>query len=188
MPITPAAAPILAVNLIATANLGIKIPDFSLGVTNGVSKWVKQLVVIAPSAGTLGAGQGITPLVVPPPVLNTAFLATFPANGVFGIMTPLFILGLSNGLSAVFAQGLVKTTHATVGAGSGVANFKGGSAVPFIVQGLAEVGQQGDGPTKIARAIGQGLDIVFRSLAVPLVVAGPPNIVPGGGPGIGVVI
>lgn len=188
MPITPAAAPQLAGALAASAQLGMKVPDFALGVTIGLSKWVQTVKVIAPSSGTLGVGQGITPLVVPSPVIQQALFPAFASFAILGPMSPLHIMGLSNGLNLVFLQGLCLTTHPTVGAGGGVVKFTPTPAAPFLIEGLASVGMVGGGPVKLAGAIGMGLNTVFSALSIPCVVAGPPNIVPGAGVGFGQIV
>jgi len=188
MPITPAATPIMLGALTSAGVIGPSTPQLASGVVNGVCKWIKTVIVTAPSTGTLGAGQGITQLIVPPFTLAQALTLGFAAKQILGPMSPLLITGLANGLSQVFAQGTVLTTHASVGVGGGTVKFSPGAPGPLITQGMQEAGMPGDGPVKMGGAIGIALTTVFSALALTLVVAGPPNIVPGAGVGFGKII
>lgn len=188
MPLTPAAIPIMTGALLGSGLIGSQTPQLSSGVVNGVCKWVKTVTVLAPSSGTLGAGQGLAPLVVPPPTLFGALTQGFAAMEILGPMSPLLINGLANGLSQVFAQATVITTHVAVGVGAGTVKFTPGTPGPILTQGMQEAGMKGDGPVKMGSAIGIALTIVFSALTLPLVVAGSPNIVPGGGVGFGKIV
>lgn len=166
----------------------MKVPDLSLGILIGVSKWVPTIQVNAVASGTLGVGTGLAPLVVPAPLLTTSFLPVFAANGIFGVFSPLFVAGLSTGLNLVFLQGICRTTHPNVGIGAGVVRFIAPPATPFLIEGLASVGMVGPGPAKLANAIGQGLGIAFSTLVLPCVVAGSPSPVASAGVGFGQIV
>jgi hypothetical protein len=141
-------------------------------------------------AGTLGAGTGIIPLIVPTPLVLTSLTTGFASSGILGVLAPKLIVGLATGLtSGWLALALLQTVHPTVGVGTGVARIVGPSAVPALIGGFAAVGMVGDGPTRIARAIATGLDITFASfvqLGLPIV--GSPSPVGSAGVGIGTVI
>lgn len=166
----------------------MKVPDLALGIMIGVSKWVPTIRLTAPSSGTLGVGTGLTPLIVPAPVLQLAMAPTFAANGIFGVMSPLLITGLSVGLNTVFLQGICQTTHPNVGVGGGVVRFNPPPATPFLVEGLASVGMVGEGPTRLANGLGQALGIVFSALTLPCVVVGSPSPVASAGVGFGQIL
>lgn len=190
MPLAPPIlTPIIAANLIATANIGPGVPQYSQGVANGVAIHLLQNTkVVTVDAGALGVGTSVMPLLIPPPVLLAAILAGFAAGGIIGPMSPLLALGLANGLSQGLQLAIVQTNHPTVGVGAGVARFVGSSAVPSIIQGFAAAGMTGQGPVKKATALGIGLDILFASFALPIPIVGAPAPSPGGGAGFGFVI
>lgn len=188
MPITPAATPVMMGALLGAGLIGSQTPQLASGVVNGVCKWVKTVTVIAPATGTLGGGQGIAQLVVPPPTLMGPLTQGFAAMQILGPMSPLLIAGLANGLSQVFAQGTVLTTHVAVGVGGGTVKFTPGAPGPILTKGMQEAGMTGDGPVKMGGAIGIALTSVFSALTLPLVVAGSPNIVPGAGVGFGKIV
>ena len=184
----PTLAGTLIPNLAATGHLGVSMPQFALGVANGVLQWFQVLVVATADTGQLGAGAGVVPLIVPQPVLLAAMSSTFPASGITGIMAPLTILGLSNGLSLGFAQGQVLTTHPMIGVGTGVCTFKGPPAVPSRLAGFASAGLVGTGMVQIATALGVALTTVFSSLVLPTPIAGAGSPASGAGTGTGKIL
>lgn len=190
MPIAiPAIVGVLVPNMFATGSFGDKMPQLATGVATGLQKWVPSMVVQTLDSGSLGVGSGgPMPLVVPQPALYGALLTGAAASGVLGIMAPLMFLGLANGLVLAFAQMLIKTTHPGIGAGTGAARFIGGSAVPVMIEGFASVDMKGDGPVKIAKAIGIGLDITFQALAIPVPIVGSASPSGGAGAGVGTII
>ena len=189
MPLTPASITgLVTVNLLATGNLGTKVPQLAAGVAAGVMLWNASLKVVTIDAGTLGVGVGLLPCVIPQPLLLASFLGGLAATGNVGVMMPLLALGLANGLALSFATGVITTTHPTVGTGTGVARFNGGSAVPGMIGGFASVGMVGPGPTKIATGIGVGLDTAFAAFTVPIPIVGPPSPAASGGTGFGTIV
>ncbi len=188
MPITPAAIPLMLNSLLFNGCIGMKTPQLAAGVVLGVCKWSAAVQVLAPSTGTLGVGIGVAPLVLPPPVFVGPLYQGFSAMSILGPLSPLLITGLSQGLSLLFAQGIVQTTHATVGVGVGVARFTPPPGPPMLLLGMTEAGMVGGGPTKFAGALAIALTTIFSALTMPIVVAGTPNILPGAGPGIGKII
>ena len=174
MPIAgPIAIPTLAANLVATAMLGPGVAKYATGVINGLSIWVPQVSVTTVDVGSGGAGTNIPlPLIVPTPVLLANLTAGMISQGIFGPMAPLFLLGLANGLTAVFLQTLIKTQHAGVGVGSGVASFKAPPAFASIILGFASAGMVGVAAARKAAALGQGLDVTFASLFLPVAIVG----------------
>jgi hypothetical protein len=189
MPLTPVGlSAVLIPNLVGAGMLGTGLPQYALGVSNGVVLYNLQLKVITVDAGTLGAGVGLLPLLVPQPLLLSGLFAGFAAQALIGPMAPPLAIGLANGLSLGLVQGLVTTVHPTVGVGACVARFVGPSAVPSMIAGFASAGMVGPGATKKASAIGIALDIVFQAFTLPIPIVGPPSILPGGGAGFGTVV
>lgn len=192
MPLNPPtlAAAFLAPNLLATGNIGSAMPKLALGVSIGVCRYLTvQAKVSTTDVGFLGVGTSVFPLIVPQPMLQVAFLASFSAAQVLGALAPLLITGLATGLTTGFAAtALVQTNHPSVGAGTGLARLSAPSAVPAMLFGFSSVGMVGDGPQKIARAIGLGLDTTFASFYLPVPIVGAPSTSSGAGIGFGSVI
>lgn len=189
MPLTPPGlAGVLIPALVASAQLGIAVPQFCLGVGTGVTLFAQASTVTSIDTGTLGVGVSVLPLLVPQPLLLTSMLSGFAATGTIGVMAPLLAVGLANGLSLGFLQGLVTMTHPGVGLGAGVAKVIAVGAVPSMIAGFAAAGMVGPAAVKMATAIGIALTLTFAVYILPVPILGPPNIVPGAGVGIGKII
>jgi hypothetical protein len=192
MPLNPPAlaAGFLAPNLISTGNIGIGVPKFSLGVAIGVCQYLTvQSKVLTVDTGTLGAGTSIFPLIVPFPLLQGYMAAAFAQAGLMGFLAPPFILGLSNGLTTGWlALALLQTNHPGIGVGAGVARIIGPPAASAMMMGFASVGMVGNGPIKMARAIGSALDMTFATWFLPVPIVGAGSPVGGAGVGFGTVI
>ena len=189
MPLTPVGlAGVLVPALLSAGNIGIAVPQLALGVGTGVGLFAQQSSVVTVDVGTLGVGAGAQPIIMPQPLLLAGFIAGFAATGTSGVMAPLLALGLANGLNVGFLQGLLVTVHPTVGLGSGVAKVIPAAAIPSMIAGFAAVGMVGPGAIKTATGIGIGLTIAFASFVMPIVIAGPPSIAPGGGAGFGKIV
>ena len=192
MPLNPAplAAGFLAPNLVATGNLGVAVPTLALGIASGVCQYLTSAVVNSVDVGTAGVGTTLFPLIVPSPLIQSSILSGFAAMGIMGIAAPALILGLSTGISTgLSALALLQINHPGVGVGAGVVRLTAATAVPFMINGMASVSMSGAGPTKVATALGIGLDLTFASfvqLAVPIV--GSPSPVASSGVGLGTVI
>lgn len=190
MPVTiPGIVGAVSPNLLAVALIGTDVPKLSLGVANGTANWVSQITVQTVDAGTAGAGSGgPLPVVVPTPLLQGAMTAGFSSNGLLGIFSPLLITGLTNGLVLAFAQMLIKTTHAGVGTGSGVATFRAPPASVAMVAGFKSAGMVGDATERMANAVGLALDTTFASLVIPVPIVGSASPVGASGTGVGKII
>lgn len=189
MPITPVTiAGTLIPNLVACGNIGIAVPQFALGVGTGLTIMCQNSTVVSVDVGTLGVGAGVQPLLVPQPLILDSLLAAFAATATIGVMMPPLALGLANGLALGFLEGLLVTVHPGVGLGSGVARVIATTGVPSMIAGFAAVGIVGPGGIKMATAIGIGLTIVFAAFVTPIVIVGPPSILPGAGPGFGKIV
>lgn len=189
MPITiPGMTATLIQGLVSSGALGIGTPQLALGVAIGTFQWLQACSVVSVDTGTLGAGVGLGPMIVPPNVLIPAMLAGFASSAIIGIMAPPTALGLAQGLSLGFAQGLIVTANVGVGLGGGVSKLIPVPAFPFIQAGLTSAGCIGISSVQLAAAITVAFTTVFGALVFPIVVTGPPSIIPGGGAGTGKVI
>ena len=193
MPLNPPAlaSGFLAPNLSATGNVGTSVPMFCLGIAIGVCQYLTvEAKVMTVDVGTLGAGTGIAPLLVPNALVLTSLMTGFASVGFIGVMAPKVIAGLATGLASGWtALALLQTIHPSVGVGTGVARIVGPSAVTAMIQGFAAAGMTGDGPAKMARALGTGIDMTFASFiqpGLPIVGAGSP--VGSAGTGFGTVL
>lgn len=190
MPLTPPGiAGVLTPALLGTGNFGISVPQLALGIGTGVTLWTAALTVVTVDAGTLGAGVGAIPCLIPPPLLLGGMLAGFASAGLAGISSPLLATGVAVGLSIAFpTQGVITTFHPTVGVGAGVCTFPGPSAVPFMIAGLASVGLVGPNVVQIGTGIGLGLDLSFSVFLIPIPIVGAPAPSPSSGAGTGKII
>lgn len=193
MPLNPPtlAAGFLTPNMVSMGNVGTGVPKLALGIAIGVCQFLTaQSTVMTVDVGTLGVGTSIIPLIVPSPLVLSSLTSAFASVGILGIMAPKLLSGLATGLTTGWLSlALLQTNHPSVGVGTGVARVVGPSAVPAMIAGFSTAGMVGDGPTKIARAIGIGLDMVFASfvqLGVPIV--GVPAPTGSSGVGFGTVI
>jgi hypothetical protein len=160
-------------------------PQLAQGVAMGVVLWANSgAVVTTVDTGTLGVGAGAVPLVVPSPLILGNLTTAFAAQAMLGPMAPLECVGLSNGLSLGLAEGLVVTTHPSVGVGAGVIKITG-TAIPSMISGFASAGMTGPGAVKQATAIGMALDLTFTEFVLPTPIVGPPSIVASAGVGTG---
>lgn len=190
MPVTtPQAMATLVPNLVATAMLGVGVPKLARGLGIGLSQWTPTIALSTTDVGTAGVGKGApVPVVIPQPVLYGNLLASMVSHGLIGVLAPAFALGLANGLVLLYAQAVTNTTHIGVGVGAGVTTFKPPSAFPAIHAGFAAVGMTGEGSTKLARALSQGLERTFRALVLPQPIVGVPSPTASSGRGLGVII
>lgn len=190
MPLTPVGLTGTLVPAMAgTGQIGAGMPKLALGIATGTVLFAGSATVVTIDTGTLGIGAGVTPLIVPPPLLLASLLLGMQSQQILGPMAPLLAAGIAAGLSAGFAQAILVTTHAGVGAGAGVARIVGaGSAVPLMIQGFESVDLKGQGTVKKATAIGMALDHVFKDFAIPVAIMGAPTPVGGTGVGVGKIV
>lgn len=179
----------IAPNLLSVGNIGTGMPKFALGIAVGVCQYLTSLAkVVTVDVGTLGTGIGIMPLIVPNPLLQSSLFSGFSSMQIRGVGAPLLLTGLTNGLVTGWtALALLQTNHPTIGVGTGVAKIVGPSAIPSMIAGFASVSMTGDGPTKMATAIGIGLDITFASFVEPIPIVGTATPTGGAGAGFGMV-
>jgi hypothetical protein len=175
----------IAPNLLSVGNIGMGMPKYAMGVAIGVCKYLTiQAKVVTVDAGSLGVGTSIMPLIVPPPLLQGALYSGFGSAGILGPMAPLLITGLTNGLTTGWlALALLQTNHPGIGLGAGVARIVAPTAIPIMLAGFAAMGMVGDGPVKMATALGIAMDITFAAFFEPVPIVGIAS--PAGGAGVG---
>lgn len=189
MPITPVGlVGTILPSLASVAMTGISVPQLATGVAAGIMLWNPLIKVASVDVGTLGAGAGTGPVIVPPPALLGAMLSSFAASGLIGIMSVPLATGLSLGIATGYAQGLIVTVNPGVGVGTGVAKIIPPPAVPSMIAGFAVAGLIGISSVQLATAIGLALTITFAALVLPIVIAGPASPLPGAGSGIGQIV
>jgi len=189
MPITSAGATaVILESLITNGMIGTGTPTVANAIGIGVSTWIQALPVTTIDTGAIGVGEGIAPLIVPTPLLLAAFFESFAGEGILGVSAPLFINGLSQGLTLTFIQGLILTTHPTVGTGAAICSFSPLSAIPFLIAAFSGNGLTNLGAIKMSTAIGIGLSTVFSSLILPSPIVGPAGPAPSAGSGFGNIV
>lgn len=174
MPFLPSiAAPILLTNLISVGDVGQGAGTLAMGIAVGVSEWLPTVQVTTADTGTIGAGIGEIPLLVPTPLLLPNMTVGFAAQEIIGVMAPPTILGITNGLVLAFASALVSTTHPSVGTGSAVVKFSSPPSAQAMIAGFASQGMNTPVAAKLATAISQALDTTFAALILVSPIVGP---------------
>lgn len=190
MPVTTAQAiSTLVPALAGTSMVGFGVPKFVRGLGIGLSTWTPTIIINSTDVGTAGSGKGApVPITIPQPLLYGNLFTGMSGQGLIGVMRPAFLLGLSQGLVVLYAQCVTSTAHVGVAVGAGVATFRPPPALPFIQAGFAAVGMVGEGGIKMARALSQGLERTFRSLALAQPIVGPASPTGASGRGIGKIL
>lgn len=187
MPLNPPALAtgFLAPNQLGVGNIGTGMPKLAMGVAIGVCQYLTvEAKVISVDTGTLGVGTTIFPLIVPPQLLQASLLQGFAAMRILGVLAPLTITGLTSGLTTGWTSlALLNIQHPGVGTGAGVARIVGPSATTAMINGFAAMEMTGEGPTKMARAIGMALDLTFASFFTSVPIVG--SVSPTGSAGVG---
>ncbi len=189
MPFTPTAATgILFGSIISAGNIGTGVMKLATGVAFGTDAWLHTVNVTTIDTGTVGAGVGVIPFLVPQPLLLGTLTAGFADQNILGISAPLLILGLANGLSLALATGLITTTHPSVGTGTGVVTFSAGPATQAMIAGFNAQGMNTPVSQKLAIAISQGLNSALSSFVTVTPIAGASGPVASSGTGSGTII
>lgn len=184
MPYSPTfAIPVINTSLASVGNIGQGATKFASGVAFGIENWIHTIKVTTVDTGTLGAGVGAIPLIIPNPVLFTSLSIQFIAQGIIGVMAPLTVTGLTNGIVTALATAIVSSTHPSVGTGSAVVRFSPGPSTQGMIQGFQSQQMNTPASIKMATAIAQALDIVFASLVLVSPIVGPSS--PTGSSGVG---
>lgn len=170
---------------LATPFKGVAIPQFALGVSSGLMLWLPQLVVQTVDTGTLGVGSGVAPFALPSIYLTEVLLQSYAENNQIGPQAPIEATALGQGLALALAQGVMTTTHPSVGVGTGVARVYGPPAFPSLMQGFAVAGLVGQGAGSKANAISTALVKALAAFTSPIPIVGPSSPTVGGGTGIG---
>jgi len=175
--------------LASTGHLGLGMPKLAMAVGLGVSTWAQKAVVNVTAAGAVGVGvAGPLPLLVPQPLLLANIQIGFLSAGLMGFFSPLTVMGLANGLAQALPLGLILASVMGVGSGAGVALIKGPPAQAGFQEAFASFDMTGEGPTKLALALGLAFDQTFAAFIIPIPVVGPVGPAPGAGTGVGKIV
>lgn len=188
----PLVAPVLSATItgaiFAGGLIGPAVPQLGSGIGQGIALWVQRLKVVTIDAGAVGVGKGLAPLIIPQPLIMTNLLIAYAANGQLGVMAPLEATAIANGLFVGFAQGVISTTHPSVGAGAAIARIQGPPAFSSLMQGFSSAGITGQGASKKANAISLALSIIIQTLVLPVAIVGAGGPSPSSGSGSGSII
>jgi hypothetical protein len=190
MPLDPiTVSGMVLVNETANLLIGVSNIQLALGVANGLFMYATAgLTAQTIDVGVFGTGVGVgVGIILPPPVLASAFATTFPPAPVIGIAAPSLINALSVGLSIAFATAIITTVHPTVGSGAGVVTPipNTGVSIPAFIAGFTSAGLLGIGAKTLATAIATGLDMALPSGKGAVVISGSASIAPSSGVGFG---
>lgn len=189
MPLTPATLTgALASNLSAAGLIGPSSSQLAAGIAAGVMLWNPQVAVITADVGSLGAGAGLMPCVIPQPLLLGGLQTGMASFNNIGPFAATLALGIANGLAAAYPSGMITTTHPGVGAGTGIAKFAGPSAIASLISGLGSAGLTGTWIANIGSAVGLGLDIAFAGFTVSIPIVGSASPTGGSGSGFGTIV
>jgi hypothetical protein len=186
MPLTPPglAAPI-ATALAGTGHIGIQIPKIALGIATGIVFWAQAARVTIVGAGAAGAGTVSFPAIVPAPALIPTILAGFAAHRVIGIRAPILATAIGTGVATgITSQSLILAAFPGVGSGTGTVKILG-NGPSALVRGFLAVGLTGTQNTRLAKAVGFGVDKCFAALSMFVPVVGPAGSAPGAGTVVG---
>jgi len=191
MPLGPPTLPIFQSAFLSHGLIGPGTAQLAVGCSNGLQQYMTVgCTTISIDVGTLGAGTGFGfGIVLPQPVLTgamTSFFAGLLIGGPFGPVTASAIsFGISNSLST---SALVNTINAGVGVGAGKVQFiPNGIGGNIFTAAFLAAGMTGPMIPSLGQAVGGAMDSVIASALGIVAIAGPPNILPGGGVGIGTV-
>lgn len=194
MPILPQAVTgIMTANLAANAFFGITVPQLAGAFGLGFSSYmVSGPVIQTTDTGTLGAGVGTGPgLILDPLILISSLNATFTAQGIIGAQRTQLINAVALTVSASLPTGIITTASAGVGVGAGIVTSvipNPALSVPTMIGSFTSFGLLGVLSANLATAIALGIDQALPSSQGAVVIAGPPNIIPGAGVGIGKIL
>jgi len=190
MPLDPiSVGGIIRVSLLSAGIVGTGSSQLCLGLTNALCTYSKSAMVVTTiDVGTLGVGKGIgAGVILPQPVLAAALAANLPANMVAGLSVPQLVLGISTGYSMALMTAIINTMHPSVGVGSGKLQIypNTAAAIGIFTSAFLAAGMTGPSVVPLATAVARSLDAVLPTAIGVVVIAGPPNIVPGAGVGSG---
>lgn len=192
MPIDPGTTtPIFTAALIANAQIGPSASQLATGLAAGLFQYMQSGVTVTSiDVGTLGVGTGVGPsITLSEGVILPAMTASLAGHGIVGPMMPFQANAISLGISASLALAIVQTLNPLVGLGAGKLQLiPNGSGGALFAAAFKEAGMTGSMASNMGSAVGSGLDTVIASAIGVIVIAGPPNIVPGAGIGIGKVV
>jgi hypothetical protein len=114
-------------------------------------------------------------------------IGSFIAHGILGPFSIPTATGVANGMQMAFALAIVQTVAAGVGLGAGVGFCipNPGASAGIFFAAFQAAGMLGPSTIQLASAVAVGLDLVLPASIAPVVIVGPPNILPGAGTGIG---
>lgn len=170
---------------LASVFKGAAIPQFALGLGAGLLLWLPQLTVQTTDTGTLGVGAGAAPFALPSFAFSELLLLAYAENQQLGPQAPIEASALAQGICLALAQGVMTTTHPSVGVGTGIARVYGPPAFPSLVLGFGGAGLVGQGATQKANAISSALMKAVAAYVSPIPIVGPSSPTVGGGSGVG---
>lgn len=170
---------------------GVKVPDLSKGIAQGVNSFLPSITVSTSHTGLVGSGTGVGSVTLDIGTGTQDILSQFQAQGIQGVKAPNLAGGIATGVGQEFnANSQVQVTITGTGPGSGVGSLTAmSSSLLFstLMQGFnahMEVGSKAD---DLARALSQALVTWFGKGVVNTTDGGfavtPP--VQGGGVGTG---
>jgi hypothetical protein len=188
VPLTPAnLTAAIASSLPAAGFVGPYAPQLAAGIAAGVMAWNGLVVVTTTDVGSLGAGTGLLPCLVPQPLLLAGIQTGMSSFGNIGTFAASLALGIANGLATAYASAMISTVHPGVGVGTGIAKFLSPSAVASLAGGMGSAGLIGTWAANVGSAVGVGLDTAFAAFTVTIPIIGPPSPSAGSGTGFGFV-
>jgi len=189
MPMDPGTlTPIMLLNLVSAGMIGPSTIQLATGLANGLSVYATTAIQFqSVDAGTLGAGTGLGVGIIMPPTIVPAMIGSFLGHGIIGPFSIPTATGIANGFQMSFALAVVQTVSAGVGLGAGFGFCipNPGASAGIFIAAFTSAGMVGPSAAQLASACAVGLDIVLPTCVAPVVVVGPPNILPGAGTGIG---
>jgi hypothetical protein len=189
MPVDPGTTlPIFQGMLAANAVIGPGSGQLAAGLANGLFQYLSASVtVLSIDAGTLGAGTGVGfGLILPPSVILGVLSPMMAGHLILGPFAPSTANAIAMAVSLSLAGASVQTVNAGVGIGAGkVQLVPTGTGGAVFAAAMTAAGLTGPMASALGDAVGMSLDTVIAAVIGVVVIAGPPNILPGAGTGVG---
>jgi hypothetical protein len=115
-------------------------------------------------------------------------MAGLAAQGFKGTSLAALAGGLATGIALGLMQGIIMTTHPSVGAGIAIPQFITAPLAPLLLNGLQGASVKGTDMPKLAKGVGQGVEQTFSSLILQVPIAGATYPIVGPNIGTGFVV
>jgi hypothetical protein len=174
----------------AVGGIGQKSSLMATATAQGVITWCgSALIVNTVDVGSAGGGSGMGKVTIPlGPLMLTMATGMAAANGIQGAMGMAIVGAIAQAIGDhLFTFGIINTTHAGVGVGTGIASFVAPAPALFasLQAAYSSYGLLGTTSPKMCKALSDAVSTVMSSAVGMVVIAGAPSTSAGSGSGTG---